>query len=70
MQPHGRKGFDRYAGAVACVDSYAGAMSGLGESRSDSAAGHLRVWLNISASVSAAALRSASSQLDSAKEKP
>ena len=47
MQPHGRKGFDRYAGAVACVDSYAGAMSGLGESRSDSADGHLRVWLNI-----------------------
>ena len=45
MQPHGRKGFDRYAGAVACVDSYAGAMSGLGESRSDSA--DLRVWLNI-----------------------
>ena len=61
MQPHGRKGFDRYAGAVACVDSYAGAMSGLGESRSDSADGHLRVWLNISASVPAAALISASS---------
>ena len=46
MQPHGRKGFDRYAGAVACVDSYAGAMSGLGESRSDSSDG-LRVWLKI-----------------------
>ena len=43
MQPHGRKGFDRYAGAVACVDSYAGAMSGLGESRSDSAGRQLRL---------------------------
>ena len=46
MQPHGRKGFDRYAGAVACVDSYVGAMFGLGESRSDSSDG-LRVWLNV-----------------------
>ena len=64
MQPHGRKGFDRYAGAVACVDSYAGAMSGLGESRSDSSDG-LRVWLidrmHRSASSSAASqVRSAS----------
>ena len=64
MQPHGRMGFDRYAGAVACVDSYAGAMSGLGESRSDSSDG-LRVWLidrmHRSASSSAASqVRSAS----------
>ena len=64
MQPHGRKGFDRYARAVACVDSYAGAMSGLGESRSDSS-DRLRVWLidrmHRSASSSAASqVRSAS----------
>jgi hypothetical protein len=60
MQPHGRQGFDRYDGVVACVDSYTGAMSRLGESRSDSAGRQLRVRLNISASASATALRSAS----------
>ena len=46
MHHHGREDFGRYAGAVACVDSYGGAMSGLGESRSDFAARQLRVRLN------------------------